>query len=167
MTSINSVQRPTRYTAIHSNNGVKEYPDFNFTFVPIPNNEATHDDLTTDISQDEYYNINNKSFYAEIDTKYHTTPEKLQDNIDNTLLEQVVYAPSSDTTTIIYKVSKGDTEEYKCSKEGVKIISFGDDSLKEKDFNASMENVTIHCDDGSKLCSIDNECDDDVCSLRF
>lgn len=161
MTSINSVQRPTRYTAIHSNNGVKEYPDFNFTFVPIPNNEATHDDLEKDISlYKEYYNINNKSFYAEIDTKDHTTPEKLQGSIDNTSLEPVVYAPLSDTTTIIYKVSKGDNEEYKCSRDGVKIISFGDNKLMNKDINASMKNVTIYCTDSSKLCSIDNECDD-------
>jgi hypothetical protein len=161
MASINSVQQPTKYTAIHSNNGIKEYQDFNFTFVPIPNNEATHDDLTKDISlYNEYYNINNKSFYAEIDTIDHTTPERLKGSIDNTSLEQVVYAPSSDTTTIIYKVSKGDTEEYKCSKDGVKVISFGDDSLKGKDFNASMENVTIHCDDGSKLCSIKNDYED-------
>lgn len=161
MTSINSVQRPTRYTAIHSNNGVKEYPDFNFTFVPIPNNEATHDDLEKDISlYKEYYNINNKSFYAKIDTKDHTTPEKLQGSIDNTSLEPFVYAPLSDTTTIIYKVSKGDNEEYKCSRDGVKIISFGDNKLMNKDFNASMKNVTIYCTDSSKLCSIDNECDD-------
>lgn len=161
MASINSVQKPTQYTAIHSNNGIKEYQDFNFTFVPIPNNEATHDDLTEDISLYKgYYNINNKSFYAEIDTIDHTTSEKLQDSIDNTSLEQVVYAPSSDTTTIIYKVSKGDNEEYKCSRDGVKVISFGDDSLMGKDFNASMENVTIHCDDGSKLCSIKNDFDD-------
>lgn len=161
MASINSVQKPTQYTAIHSNNGIKEYQDFNFTFVPIPNNEATHEDLEKDISNDRYYSINKKSFYAEIDTIDHTTPDKLQGSIDNTSLEQVVYAPSSDTTTIIYKISKGDTEEYKCSKEGVKVISFGDGSLKDKDFNASMENVTIHCDDGSKLCSIDNEYDDE------
>lgn len=161
MASINSVQQPTKYTAIHSNNEVKEYQDFNFTFVPIPNNEATHDDLTTDISLDKkYYNINNKSFYAEIDTIDHTTPDELQDSIDNTLLEQVVYAPSSDTTTIIYKVSKNGNEEYKCSKEGVKVISFGDDILMGKEFNASMENVTIHCDDGSKLCSIKNDYED-------
>lgn len=161
MASINSVQQPTKYTAIHSNNGIKEFKDFNFTFVPIPNNEATHDDLTKDISlYNEYYNINNKSFYAEIDTIDHTTPEKLQDSIDNTSLEPVVYAPSSDTTTIIYKVSKGDTEEYKCSKDGVKVISFGDDSLKGKGVNASMENVTIHCNDGSKLCSIKNDYED-------
>jgi hypothetical protein len=163
MASINSVQQPTKYTAIHSNNGIKEYQDFNFTFVPIPNNEATHDDLEKDISlNNKYYNINDKSFYAEIDTIDHTTPEKLQDSIDNTSLEQVVYAPSSDTTTIIYKVSKGDTEEYKCSKESVKIISFGDDSLMNKGFNASMENVTIHCDDGSQLCSIKNDFDDNA-----
>lgn len=160
MASINLVQQPTKYTAIHSNNGIKEYQDFNFTFVPIPNNEATHDDLEKDISNDRYYNINNKSFYAEIDTIDHTTPEKLQDSIDNASLEQVVYAPSSDTTTIIYKVSKGDTEEYKCSKDGVKVISFGDDSLKGKGVNASMENVTIHCDDGLKLCSIKNDYED-------
>ena len=161
MESINSVQKPTKYTAIHSNNGIKEFKDFNFTFVPIPNNEATHDDLEEDISlYKEYYNINDKSFYAEIDTIDHTTPEKLQDSIDNTSLEQFVYAPSSDTTTIIYKVSKNDNEEYKCSKEGVKVIYFGDDSLKGKDFNASMENVTIHCNDGSKLCSIKNDYED-------
>lgn len=161
MASINSVQKPTQYTAIHSNNGIKEYQDFNFTFVPIPNNEATHDDLTKDISlYNEYYNINKKSFYAEIDTIDHTTPEKLQGSIDNTSLEPVVYAPSSDTTTIIYKVSNGDTEEYKCSKDGVKVISFGDDSLKGKGVNASMENVTIHCNDGSKLCSIKNDYED-------
>lgn len=161
MASINSVQQPTKYTAIHSNNGIKEFKDFNFTFVPIPNNEATHDDLTKDISlYNEYYNINNKSFYAEIDTIDHTTPEKLQDSIDNTSLEPVVYAPLSDTTTIIYKVSKGDTEEYKCSRDGVKIISFGDNKLMNKDINASMKNVTIYCTDSSKLCSIDNECDD-------
>lgn len=160
MASINLVQQPTKYTAIHSNNGIKEYQDFNFTFVPIPNNEATHDDLEKDISNDRYYNINNKSFYAEIDTIDHTTPEKLQGSIDNTSLEPVVYAPSSDTTTIIYKVSKGDTEEYKCSKDGVKVISFGDDSLKGKGVNASMENVTIHCNDGTKLCSIKNDYED-------
>lgn len=163
MASINSVQQPTKYTAIHSNNGIKEYQDFNFTFVPIPNNEATHDDLEKDISlNNKYYNINDKSFYAEIDTIDHTTPERLKGSIDNTSLEQVVYAPSSDTTTIIYKVSKGDTEEYKCSKEGVKIISFGDGNLNGKDFNASMENVTIHCDDGSQLCSIKNDFDDNA-----
>lgn len=156
MASINSVQKPTQYTAIHSNNGVKEYQDFNFTFVPIPNNEATHDDLATDISQGGYYNIYNKSFYAEIDTKDHTTPDKLQGIIDNTSLEQVVYAPASDTTTIIYKVSNDDNEEYKCSREGVRIISFGDDTLKDKDLNASMNNVIIHCTDGSQLCSIDD-----------
>lgn len=157
MTSINSVQQPTKYTAIHSNNGVKEYKDFNFTFVPIPNNEATHADLEKDINLLEYYSIKNRSFYVEIDTIDHTTPDKLQDSINNTSLEQVVYAPSSDTTTIIYKVPNG---EYKCSKNGVKIISFGDYSLKGKDFNASMENVTIYCTDGSKLCSIKNDYDD-------
>lgn len=157
MTSINSVQQPTKYTAIHSNNGVKEYKDFNFTFVPIPNNEATHADLEKDINLLGYYSIKNRSFYVEIDTIDHTTPDKLQDSINNTSLEQVVYAPSSDTTTIIYKVPNG---EYKCSKNGVKIISFGDYSLKGKDFNASMENVTIYCTDGSKLCSIKNDYDD-------
>ena len=158
-TIITSVQRPTTYKANHKTPETKEYNPISFVFVPIPNSQATNEDLAYDLGDKckKYYSIDRKSFYitlapsgAEGTTLNETFPSSNQ--------EHVLYGAPEKNTNIIYKIKQGTNEAYKCSANGVRSHYFGDaGNLKNKGISAvSMSNLVIHTRDGKELCCINN-----------
>ena len=158
-TIITSVQRPTTYKANHKTPETKEYNPISFVFVPIPNSQATNEDLAYDLGDKckKYYSIDRKSFYitlassgAEGTTLNETFPPSNQ--------EHVLYGAPEKNTNIIYKIKQGTNEAYKCSANGVRSHYFGDaGNLTNKGISAvSMSNLVIHTRDGKELCCINN-----------
>ena len=108
-----SVQRPTTYNATHKEN---EYNPISFKFVPIPNSQATSEDLAYDLGDEctKYYNIGRKSFYLTI-APSGADGTLLNETFPSSNQEHVLYAVPNTNSNVIYKLKSNNTETYKCS----------------------------------------------------
>lgn len=158
-TIITSVQRPTTYKANHKTPETKEYNPISFKFVPIPNSQATNEDLVHDLGDEctKYYSIDRKSFYITI-APSGAEGTVLNETFPSSNQEHVLYGVPETNTNIIYKIKQGTNETYKCSANGVRSHYFGDaDNLTNKGISAvSMSNLVIHTRDGKEICIINN-----------
>ena len=126
-TTTPSVQRPTTYNATHGDENTREYNPISFKFVPIPNSQATSEDLAYDLGDDctKYYNIARKSFYITI-APSGADGTVLNETFPSSNQEHVLYAVPNTNNNVIYKLKNDNTETYKCSGNGVKTLSLGD-----------------------------------------
>lgn len=162
-TIITSVQRPTTYKANHKTPETKEYNPISFKFVPIPNSQATNEDLVHDLSDEctKYYSIDRKSFYITI-APSGAEGTVLNETFPSSNQEHVLYGVPNTNGNVIYKLKSNNTEAYKCSGNNVKTLSLGNAELSSKSINTiSMSDVKVQTRTDGELLIIDSDYTDE------
>ena len=156
MATTTSVQRPTTYNATHKEN---EYNPISFKFVPIPNSQATSEDLAYDLGDEckKYYSIDKKSFYLTI-APSGAEGTLLNETFPSSNQEHVLYAVPNTNSNVIYKLKSNNTETYKCSANGVKTLSFGNAELIGKSINTiSIGDIKVQTRTDGELLVINSD----------
>ena len=150
MATTEVTQTPKTYTVSHKiDGGDGLYKPFRFKFVPIPNSDASSDEVLSVLNNNSDYSHTLKEFYSMFNTKGET---QLTSKIGSDVILPVVYAKlNGSNKAIIYAVDNDGTPEYKCIQSGTSNVSIGNANLANRGLNdVGINDVNVYIQDGDE-----------------